>query len=658
MSLMSSTYDPRITMLRGVAALMVVIYHAPYIFELSKFVKYGYLGVDIFLVLSGYLLAENYIYCNNKSTFNSYVWNRLNRIYPALVVLIILTTIFTYLVLTPIEAQPINTYAIYAVIGLANLAPNAEPYWQINQELRPLAHLWSISIELQCYLLIGAIVFLKNKSKDLILPELIAFTLFTLSTVLSLYEIGIEDNYYQTENRIWQPLLGVLTCFVVKKSDFNFTLLFLVFLFIILWLSFKLDFNVSTNFMGVNSLNFFSAIGTSFLLLLISRSNILLQFCEDNVFTQIGAMSYSIYLYHYPIFIFLTLYSLNPVLSFLLGLTITVILSCTSFIIIEKNKNRIENNLKTHTAILTTLFIVLYFGSLDGHAHRLSLSAKQFLTSPDRQMLFDHNGEECLFRICNFESKISNNQKDKLVLIGDSHAQMISKAFVDRATNMYNITTIISTCFLPDGYELFTKSGTKLNRCSNFGYEQNKYLKNIENSIVVFAVRWPKLIDSSPYNNPFAGKENKEYPEIERLRLGSRDGILDNFRLQIEMILENNNKVYFLNTVPEHGININNMFARKLLFQGGDIIDELTSEYYRGLPITEYLRRNSKIMDFVQNLSITHSGFHVFETKNLFCDTHCRVQFDNNLLYRDDDHLSPYGAQILVSALLKEILPN
>ena len=198
-------YREDINGLRAIAVMSVVLYHAGF-----EFFKGGYLGVDIFFVISGYLISNIVISELNSESFsfrNFYI-KRISRIIPALIVTIILTIPFAYFLLTPKAMQEYLSSMFSAIFFYANYYfQNLDFYISESTKVMPFLHTWTLAIEEQYYILFPIITFLIFKyKKNYLVSFYICFIFFNFSE-LTKQEL---TKFYQIQFRVWELLAGVI----------------------------------------------------------------------------------------------------------------------------------------------------------------------------------------------------------------------------------------------------------------------------------------------------------------------------------------------------------------------------------------------------------------------------------------------------------------
>lgn len=301
--------------LRGIAVLMVLFFH------LNLFEE-GFSGVELFFVISGYIIT--YLLFSEqantgKISLKSFYKRRISRIYPPLIV-VVLASIILFLNF-PIAGitESFSQEALYTSLGITNWYEvlNTKGYWE-NGVKSPLLHMWSIAIEIQFYLfwpalLKGLFKFDKQESKKLLLPSLLLLIVtFFLITFYFSYHSDFNQLYYSTQTRVVSFLVGALfASFSSKSMDENSNeskvtlisyLLTLGIIVGVFW--FKL--NSIALFRGEI---FLFTVLTGALLFVLNQEkqfNFVKRILENPLLLYIGKISYSLYLWHIPVIIFLT----------------------------------------------------------------------------------------------------------------------------------------------------------------------------------------------------------------------------------------------------------------------------------------------------------------------------------------------------------------
>ena len=158
----SSSYRPDIDGLRAIAVLGVVVYHLRSV----DFLPGGFLGVDVFFVISGFLITSLILPSIQEGTFSLKVFylRRARRLLPAFVLVALSTALVSWFILEPSRMQDFTDSLIFAVFGLSNMHfMFQDPYWADSASTLPLLHTWSLGVEEQFYLVFPALLIIATK---------------------------------------------------------------------------------------------------------------------------------------------------------------------------------------------------------------------------------------------------------------------------------------------------------------------------------------------------------------------------------------------------------------------------------------------------------------------------------------------------------------
>jgi len=305
MSANSLSYRPDVDGLRAVAVLSVVFCHAGF------HCPGGFIGVDVFFVISGYLIAGLILKELKQGTFTvANFWERrVRRIVPALAVVVAATFVAGWFILMPEDFAAFGK----SVVGLALLASNVQfwksiDYFNNTAEEKPLLHTWSLSVEEQFYLFVPVFLLLLAKRSQLHR----AFLLLSVAAVLS-FGLSVDwtqrhptSNFYLLPTRAWELFSGALLAFSppcgIKKGWLN-ELLAVVGMALILGPCFV--YNPATPFPGLAALP--PVLGTTLLIWVGSASggfSWIGRVLASKPVVFVGLISYSLYLWHWPLFSF------------------------------------------------------------------------------------------------------------------------------------------------------------------------------------------------------------------------------------------------------------------------------------------------------------------------------------------------------------------
>ncbi len=202
----TDNYRPDIDGLRAFAVLSVVLYHA-----FPKEVRGGYVGVDIFFVISGFLISSILFneMTEDRFSFTAFYGRRIRRIFPALAVCLAAVLAYGFISLTPSELAQLGKHVFFGAGFLSNIALWSESgYFDGAATLKPLLHLWSLGIEEQFYIIWPALLWMAFRMKAKVgrLMAVLFLASFAINVALSITDIS--DDFYLPVSRFWELLAG------------------------------------------------------------------------------------------------------------------------------------------------------------------------------------------------------------------------------------------------------------------------------------------------------------------------------------------------------------------------------------------------------------------------------------------------------------------
>jgi peptidoglycan/LPS O-acetylase OafA/YrhL len=360
---MTLDYRKEIDGLRALAIMPVIFFHA----DFEVFNK-GFIGVDIFFVISGYLITTLIIknLINKNFSIKIFFERRARRILPALYLVIIVTIPFSWILLSRDELSSYLKSLTATTFFLSNFFFWKEtPYFASEADLKPLLHTWSLSIEEQFYIFFPfLLIFIWKFKKELIIYVL--QVIFVASLFLCFWGLtkAPNANFYFTLTRIWELCIGAIAAYLIIKNRFSFStvlnnILSLSGFLIIIYSIFFYNFHAIQIPTAV-----FPVIGSTLIIIFANKDTLIGKFLSIKIFVGIGIVSYSLYLWHYPIFAFIKNYSneINLQLKFLI-ITISFLLSIFSYKFVEKpfrNNNIVSLKSFINLIACTTLFFIIF----------------------------------------------------------------------------------------------------------------------------------------------------------------------------------------------------------------------------------------------------------------------------------------------------------
>ncbi len=423
---LDSAYRPEIDGLRAVAVALVIFFHAGF-----DWMPGGYIGVDVFLVISGYLITRLLLRENQQGdfSFKAFYTRRARRLAPAFLFTIAATFLVALLLLTPADLEKLAREMFHATLGISNFYYGGRvDYFDTASSLRPLLHTWSLAVEEQYYLF--APLFLWITFRQFGFKGVLAVsTLFAVISLLSAELVVRQDPkiaYFWTPFRIWQFVIGGAVLWLPLRwqpAGWMGDIAMTVGLGMIICSA--LVFSAETSVPGFAAL--LPCMGVA-LILATRNSHVVELLLRNPVTRSIGLISYSLYLIHWPIFVFFAHARLAPEMvagDRLVAIALAVLLAGLMYQFIEKPFRRpAQRNDRTYVfGVLSAAFVSISCAGLtllyDGLPTRIMhpINAAQTSYTPCR------NVSRCEI------GKAHSTSKPDLFLVGDSNARQLTSAF-------------------------------------------------------------------------------------------------------------------------------------------------------------------------------------------------------------------------------------
>lgn len=641
----SLKYNPSIDGLRGIAIFLVLIFHI-----WPNYFSFGYVGVDIFFVLSGYLITQ-IIYTkleNGNFSLKEFYRNRIRRIFPALILVLLSSLIFAYLFLFPSEFENLSKHIKSSAFFYQNFRLiNEVGYWDEAAILKPLLHFWSLAIEEQFYLFWPLLfMFLYKIRLNMVLSIFIVFLiLFALAIILDI------DKFYHSISRTWELALGGLVFVLSYKykdlSEFlrkNKYPIYIIFFISILFSCNNKSFDIIKTFLVVFS--------SALLILSLSYDKTKTIF-SNKILVFIGIISFPLYLWHYVIisFSYIVGYEINDVGIYIAILSI--FLSYLTYRYVELYSRKKDSYFFTIVLISIVLIIVVIANyisknkGLEDRSHFPIINKefeKQFIrTLPQNDLGISLITKVLGYKPNNDYIKSTSNELNKkfILIIGDSHAHTSYPGFEQYASK-YNYETILlanSSCPPYLNGEM-GKDIKDLKECKNKIENIYKLINsdiNIEK--VILTTRMGYMYDVGFGTIENSGK-NWNYHYEDFFKYSNNYNQKKEFFNVVERTFEyfgNNKKIefYYLIDNPELGFSPKSCMLRPF-----DLFPIKCT-----LSLERYLNRSGEYIEFINELSKKYKDVNILNPRNIYCDDKfCYAVKNNKMLYSDDNHHSIDGS--------------
>lgn len=604
--------------------------------------SYGYLGVDAFFCISGYLCAL--IWTQGRDDFNPYHF--LNRrairiIGPSLVAVAIFTPIFIYI--TPLrDLIDIGQSILAQLLFVSNILFFIESdYFDIASEFKPFVHYWSLSVELQFYALLSTLYLVCKNGK---LFYRIVSLLWIVSFLLWFLDSDLDRKFFWSSHRLWEFLSGVLL-FELKNiiKLKNYILVIFTFLF-----SLSLFFKV---------LNFSIIVFVCIMLLYKFPSNIFRN--SQRYVSSMAKSSYSIYIVHQPIIVVLRYLGLESTLNSYV--IVSIIFFCAFLFYRFEKFYHLKSVIQIKSRIYSILLLyilILIMGVVSTYQPSTIFQDRQ-----DTEFsLFDpNNARDCLNvigdfdynKLCTKQPKIDNNQPSFFIL-GDSHANSLFSGFDER----YGSATDFSLSGCPFVFGVRRVDDKDHSRCEKYIELVRDFLvdRKSRNEVLVFYSRLDQYYWGHRFKSSINGREPgpQVWTDIKKSRsvddASRKRELLLAIEDTIKFFRRHGYKVLLVTPTPSSGQPLPVLVNRKNIIDNNQNLPEIY------VLRNEYFDRVSPVWNVFQGLGAVDGGVFVYDSGKLFCrDVRCFLNNASELFFYDSHHMTSVGAAFLWQGVFEEI---
>ncbi|WP_417538413.1 acyltransferase family protein [Marinobacter sp.] len=630
------TYLPQLDGLRALAVVAVIIFHSR-----TEWLSGGFVGVDVFFVLSGFLITQMVVGSLEAGKFSyvNFIAGRVRRLFPAYLVMVGACLLVAPIILLPAEFERLAETALASLIFLSNAFFYSNlGYFDAAAEQQILLHTWSLAVEWQFYLVFPAVLWLAFRFTGRVLATLLILGVASLVLNLMLTPQDAKFTFFMFPPRAWELIAGGLLGLAYMKGAFQgkenlaLTLVGLV----LLGVSF-VAFDKSTLFPGFAAL--LPVLATVLLVYNITQAEagLLTSLLSWRPFLLIGKMSYSLYLWHWPILLFARFYYSDElsIAQLVLCWTATGLLSYASW-------RWVESRLRGHRwlsgkwrayagAVALSMPIAVTAGMVmvnDGYESRLPAEAHRLITIekwPDFGNCVTKYERDLYYNCI-----LGATDKPATALVwGDSHAQTLiwalNRIVERRGVAIRHVTK--GGCppiffGVPESTNIDKKACIASQKSVSEIIESDPAI-----TTVFIAARWPLY-------------QSADLALIEDQVNSSFGNAL---AATIRKLLERGLKVVVVDSLPEPGFDVANSLARRALI-GQKSIDSFVDA---ALPFQSLVA-----LDDVKNPNLR-----LVRLNAALCSNgKCPLWESGELRYFDHDHLAKAGAQILTDDIEKAIV--
>lgn len=650
-------YRPDIDGLRAIAVMAVIFYH-----YFPGLVPGGFIGVDVFFVISGYLISSLIIseLNNNSFSFKDFYQSRARRIFPALIVVLFLSVAFGWLTLLEAEFYLLGKHIYASSFFIQNIVLWSEVgYFDVSSNLKPLLHIWSLSLEEQFYIAYPILLWLGWRKSKLV-TQILVLILAVLSFVTNVWGVGRygSASFFLLPARTWEFLLGCMLILIpvyrdglagqfriwpklmtVGQKVFSGNVFAYIGLFMLLIGSFYL--NGKDQYPGWRAL--LPCLATLLLIEAGSKSFVG-ESIGGRIFVFIGLISYPLYLWHWPLLAFarIILYPNEPTFYFKCTLLLLCMLLAWATFVYVESPVRFNKLKKTPRTIVASLLLiaVAIIGLMV--ANKIIISRigyeKANITLAQSDWSYPDDAGKQSNRVMLETRTIKGDNTKSMILIGDSHVKQYWSRFEylnKTDASLGSVTFAPSVCPPLPNIVRISEEGD----CQKMFEEAMKLAGNVNIKHVIFGAYWEAyLIGHFGYNEKNFISDIADSRDLQKLPLKfdseKVDNVFEEFKRNISQLILQGKKVTIILSNPtgpayEPGRMIG---SRIPLF-----MDVLKNDHfiYKG----DFIAFVSPVMNKLR-LIASQTGAEIVDPVDFLCGVEkCYSTLAGDPIYMDGNHL-------------------
>ena len=664
-------YRPEIDGLRALAVLLVICYHMGQSSSALDWLPGGLVGVDVFFVISGYLITGIILRRLKAGNFSivEFYERRMRRIIPSLLLVMLVSLPFGYVYLFP---RPFYEYAQSiqaAIFFVSNVF-----FWRLDaytaeaSQFQPFLHTWSLSVEEQYYLIfpVSILLTLRLFPRHLLTVLLAAFF---LSLTVSIWggDLHPQATFYLLPTRGWELLAGAILAKLELdngRSNFDQGVGLLSGIAVLLIVVPAAIFGDQLETPGVYSL--LPVTGASIIIWFAQPQSLVTRAMSSPVPVGIGLISYSAYLWHQPVLVFSRIVATDVIRpgDVLMQVALAFVLAYVSWLFIERpfrNQSLITVR-QAGTILLTAAAVVIAatFIMTDVKKRQEAQPIENMLLGGYQEIALEQDGKPCHSRsvaeACRFGSQ---DATERWYVVGDSHASVLAASLQPLLNGKPKVLfTSLTTAGCHYAPGLYRENGD-VDQCNDFNVQWKAELLSAELSTVVITGRLPLYLSGVGNDNGEGGVEPRKGLFLTNDPHGERPMDLPVLQHSIANSLQElsdyGHRLVLVYPQPEPGWNVPQQYAK--LVNQRRAVDYLG--WREGGLTTSYDRFRKRTAEaYAVYDAVTGGGDKVVRiySEELFCNTtvvgRCLTHSRSEIYYRDDNHLSLYGARIVARDLL------
>lgn len=655
---MSVKFRPELDGLRALAVVAVILYHAKLQVLGHNLLPGGFFGVDIFFVLSGFLITyivRNSLQEENFSFIKFYI-KRIKRIFPALLFVLFSATVAAYYFLLPSELVKFSNSLLSAISFTSNIFFYYEdPYTSSASELKPLLHTWSLSVEWQYYLIFPVLLFCFYRVfKDKIYIPLIV--IFFASLYFANYQAhnDISYSFYMLQTRAWELIAGGLCTWLVRKQE-NKLISELVTAFGLCLIVFSF-FYFDDSILHPSFITLVPVVGTCCFIVCSWQSSISSTLLRFKPVVYVGGISYSLYLWHQPVFAFFRIQNDSITwISFATLVSLTFVLSVLTYTYVENVFRRSSSSISNFVfygsliAVISSSYIVnIQSNGLPSRLTPLARDMYENYSQPEFKRLVGPVGiklrsntpsTSCTMRDPYSACKFGDGS---VIVLGDSYAGSFTYALKNNLEKEGKglIALDYEQCPFVSGLWFGNVA-----ECPEVNKRRWKVLDNIQNknkTTIFIATNYaqfayPKEETLDPISD---GRAN-----ITVGKFVDSDEAWTSYKKNITQLLDKGFNVVIVYPIPSVTEDVKNKFFNIIKTSSAEISESYYEKDMSGLI------QAKEFSDKLDTLFVDEKRLLKINPVDVLCKTgQCEILTKNGALYNVGSHLSYTGVQTVLSS--------
>lgn len=657
-------YRAELDGLRAVAVISVLLYHVKFSLFGYEIFKGGFLGVDIFFVLSGYLITTIIFTQMNAGVFSlkDFFIRRIKRILPAMVAVLLVSSIFAFYFLLPDSLVIYVKTLLASLFFVSNLYFFGEDtYVSDSSEYKPLLHTWSLSVEWQFYLIFPFLclwLFKRFKNKRLT----IIFSLFLLSLVLSNILAYRQPNFafYMLPSRMWELIAGSIVAIIILENKLNigkiYYKVFPVVGLVLITLSILF---INDGMLHPSVITLIPVLGTCLIILFSRDKNLASNFLSLKPMIFIGAISYSIYLWHQPLFVFyrIKIGEISMSTSILLIL-LSIVISVLSFYLIEK-PFRTKQLSRWKLIVISASPIILIMFSVFILVKNSSSDQTETFMSPLAKKMYED------FKVPEFR-RLKGNSEGKNYLSGEKTIDCTNRSPLEACKFGDESWVVLGDSYAASfEYALQNELAEKGHGIISLTYEQCSFVSEklwfgtAPECPEINRQRWQVINNFTDKKTFLIAANYAQFKDVKVVQEGEKKSngmpvvgeelVWESLAENINKLLSLGHRVVVIYPIPSISTDVKIEYFRLLNMTNSHInkvYDKRTKGYYAALSLGETL----------DNSLTSNPNLIIIKPVDSLCsDNRCLIINKDGGLYNNGNHLSNAGARLVLGDVFQKL---